>query len=247
MLSSYPELTVIIPTLNEETGIGLVLRELNQALQAFPYEVLVVDGHSLDDTRKIARHFGAQVLVEPRRGYGRAYLTGFGAAKAPILVTLDGDFTYPALAIPRLVNILKEQHLDFISADRSPFITSTMSLPRIIGNHLLSTLVRLLFAIDLRDSQSGMWILRKAILPMILPNINNMSFSQEIKIRAHLFSKAREVPIIYRNRHGTTKLHALRDGVANIWALLQLYQQLKHWKLTPIPIKQNQQLYPQAS
>ena len=228
MLSHFPELTVIIPTLNEEEGIEPVLQELSHVLRNIPFEILVVDGNSLDNTRTIAKKFGARVILEKRQGYGRAYKTGFEAARAPILVTLDGDFTYPATAIPNLVYTLMKYDLDFISIDRFSDKSYVMPLHRVIGNHVLNALMRRLFAINLRDSQSGMWAFRKAVLQAILPFGDDMSFSQEIKILAHLFFRAREVPGKYRKRYGKTKLDAVRVGLTNVWALLRLHRQLKH-------------------
>jgi glycosyltransferase involved in cell wall biosynthesis len=82
--------SVVIPTFNEAKSIGRVLTDIPETIS----EVLVVDSDSSDGTAAIAREMGAKVLREPRRGYGRACLTGLDAANAPdVVVFLDGDYS----------------------------------------------------------------------------------------------------------------------------------------------------------
>ncbi|HYZ94896.1 MAG TPA: glycosyltransferase family 2 protein, partial [Nitrososphaeraceae archaeon] len=93
-------ISVIIPALNEELGIrntisSIPLKEIRDTF-GYDVEILVIDGNSTDQTRDVARKAGAQVIVEKQRGYGRAYKTGFAAARGDIIVTLDADNTYPA-------------------------------------------------------------------------------------------------------------------------------------------------------
>ena len=95
------QLSVIIPTMNEEESIGQVIDSVHQALNGWEYEVLVVDTNSKDRTRDIAAEKGAVVIDEPRRGYGRAYKTGFESSKGEVIATLDADCTYPAEEIGR--------------------------------------------------------------------------------------------------------------------------------------------------
>jgi glycosyltransferase involved in cell wall biosynthesis len=83
--------SVIIPTHNEAQAIGRVLADLPTDIVT---DVLVVDSNSTDGTAKIAEATGARVLREPRRGYGRACLTGLAAADAPdVVVFIDGDYS----------------------------------------------------------------------------------------------------------------------------------------------------------
>jgi len=85
-------ITVVIPCLNEEEGVQRVLG----ALPSFVDEIIVVDNGSTDGTAAVARKLGAIVISELSRGYGRAYKTGFSRATGDIIVTLDGDHSYPA-------------------------------------------------------------------------------------------------------------------------------------------------------
>ena len=104
-------ITVIIPTMNEEAGIGGVIESVRKALDGteFSYDVMIVDTNSKDRTKEIAKEKGAVVIEEPRRGYGRAYKTGFEKAEGDIIATLDADCTYPAEEIPRLTRMLQTE------------------------------------------------------------------------------------------------------------------------------------------
>ena len=96
-MASEPQITVVIPCLNEEEAVGNVV---DQALEGIrrsrPFgEVLVVDNGSEDRSAEVAASHGARVVIEPRRGYGSAYLTGLEAARGEYVVMGDADETYP--------------------------------------------------------------------------------------------------------------------------------------------------------
>ncbi len=182
-----------------------------------PFEVIVVDTDSKDRTRAIAAEKGAVVVPEPRRGYGRAYKTGFERATGEIIATLDADMTYPAPDIPKLADMLEARGLDFITTDRfADMAEGAMSAKHRLGNRVLSVTARLLFRVKIRDSQSGMWVFRRSVLPRLALDSDGMSMSEEIKIEAFKKTKAAEVPITYRVRVGEVKLQSWRDGLGNL-------------------------------
>src|SRR2546421_12127877 len=113
-----PQVSVVIPTMNEEASIGAVIDEVQTALVGWDLEILIVDTDSRDRTRDIATGKGARVVAEPRRGYGRAYKTGFAASRGTYLATLDADSTYPANRFPDLLLPLAEDRADFVSGGR---------------------------------------------------------------------------------------------------------------------------------
>jgi glycosyltransferase involved in cell wall biosynthesis len=206
--------------MNEEESIGEVMDTINKVMTegALEYEVLVVDTNSKDKTREIASEKGAKIIDEPRRGYGRAYKTGFERAEGDVLATLDADCTYPAEDIPDLVKMLEEENLDFITTDRlSKMESGVMSAKHRFGNWVLKFTTNLLFGMRIKDSQSGMWVFRKKILEKIELTSDGMPLSEEIKIEAWRKNlKAKEVPIVYRVRKGEVKLQSWNDGFKNL-------------------------------
>jgi len=210
------KVSVVIPTLNEEESIGHVLDKIPRDSR-YEWEIIIVDGDSKDRTREIAKEKGAKVIVEKRKGYGRAYKTGFAAATGDIIVTLDGDDTYPAEKIPELVDYLLKNDLDFISCERfSKMQKGAMSTTHKFGNWVLTITTRILFGVKIKDSQSGMWIFRRRILKDLNLTSDGMPFSEEIKIEAWRRFRCEEVPIEYRERKGEVKLNTWRDGLKNL-------------------------------
>lgn len=212
------KLSVIIPTLNEEECIGQVIDEVHDSLKGkeADYEIMVVDGRSKDRTREIARAKGAVVVEEPRKGYGRAYKTGFEQARGEFIATMDGDCTYPADMILPLRDMLEKEDLEFITTDRFGHMEDgAMSTMHKIGNLGLSFTTRLLFGRIIRDSQSGMWVFRREALRKINVQDDGMPFSEEIKIEAFRKLRSKEVMIAYRRRVGEVKLSSWKDGWKN--------------------------------
>src|SRR3954451_4339801 len=213
-------ITVIIPCLNEEQGIEKVLR----AMPEFVDERIVVDNNSTDRTSEVAASLGARVVREDVRGYGRAYKRGFAHATGDLIITLDGDQSYPVDALSYLIEAFLHHEVDFLNASRFPVRDKrAMSLKHKFGNLILSLAMSVLFFRWVRDSQSGMWVFRREILKQMKLESDGMAFSEEIKIEAILNPRIRfgEISIQYSSRVGETKLNAWRDGFQNIAFLLK--------------------------
>ena len=212
--------TVVIPCLNEERGIEQVLGRM----PAFVDEVIVVDNDSTDRTAEVARAHGARVIREKVRGYGRAYKTGLLEAQGDIIVTLDGDHSYPVDAISYLLEVFLHSGVRFLSASRFPLKNKqAMSFKHRVGNKLLSLALSLLYFRWVRDSQSGMWVFERECLKEMRLVSDGMAFSEEIKIEAMRNRRIgfREIYIDYSNRMGEIKLKPWRDGFRNLVFLLQ--------------------------
>jgi len=213
-------ITVVIPCLNEEQGIEQVLKRMPE----FVDEVVVVDNGSTDRTSEVARAFGAQVIREEVRGYGRSYRRGFANARGDIIVTLDGDHSYPVDAISYLLEAFLHLEADFLNASRFPVRDPrAMSFKHKVGNLVLSLAMSLLYFRWVRDSQSGMWVFRRSILEEMDLISDGMSFSEEIKIEALKNRKIRfrEISIQYSSRLGEVKLNPWRDGLFNLYFLVK--------------------------
>jgi glycosyltransferase involved in cell wall biosynthesis len=214
------KITVIIPCLNEEQGIEQVLRRM----PSFVDQVIVVDNGSTDRTTEVAHSFGAQVIREPVRGYGRSYKKGFSQAEGDIIVTLDGDHSYPPDAISYLLEAFLHLKADFLNASRFPVRdSSAMSFKHWVGNLVLSIATSLLYFRWVRDSQSGMWVFRREILKHMKLESDSMAFSEEIKIEALKNRRVRfeEISILYSSRLGEIKLNPWRDGFYNLFFLVK--------------------------
>ena len=187
-------------------------------------EIIVVDNNSTDMTAEIGARFGVRVFREERQGYGHAYFKGLAEATGDIIVTMDGDGTYPPEEIPRLVELLLSEQLDFISACRFPLANpKNMDPVSKFGNWVLTWTTRILFGYGLRDSQSGMWVFFRSALDRIQLKSTGMAFSEEIKIEAiRRGLKFRESHIPYHLRFGKKKIKKFQDGIRNLLFLFGL-------------------------
>lgn len=194
-----------------------------QRMPKFVDQVIVVDNGSTDRTADVAKSYGAQVIHEEVRGYGRAYKSGFQKATGDVIVTLDGDHSYPVDALSYLLEAFLHLEVDFLNASRFPVRDrNAMSFKHKFGNWVLSLAMSLLYFRWVRDSQSGMWVFRRNILERINLTSDGMAFSEEIKIEALKAGvRFQELSIQYSSRLGEIKLNPWRDGFYNLWFLVK--------------------------
>ena len=194
------------------------------------WEVVVVDGASPDGTAAIAEAEGARVIIERRKGYGRAYKTGFAAATGEVIATADGDATYPVETIPGLVKRVLDERIDFLTGNRFAYLEpKAMTTEHRVGNWVLNLFLRTAYHRyvhqlpgGLADSQSGFWVFRRELLGKLRLTEDGMAFSEEFKIEAIVRGvRFVEVPIQYRERWGPPKLSSWRDGVRNFLFLAE--------------------------
>ena len=215
----------MLPTLNEEKGVGKTIDSINREYfkkNKWDLEIIIIDGDSKDKTREIAKKKGAKIVLEKRKGYGRAYKTGLPHAKGEIIVTGDADATYPFDKIHEYIKQLIDEDLDFITTDRFAKLKhGSMTIKHHFGNWILATTLRFLFLLKIKDSQSGMWIFKKDALDKIqsLEKFDDgMPFSEEIKIEMFKSKniKAIEIPSTLYTREGEKKLQSFTDGWKNL-------------------------------
>lgn len=212
-------INLILPCFNEAAG----LRKLLPAAPGFIDRVIVVDNNSTDESVSVCEEFDpVHVISENMQGYGAAYLAGFAACDADIIVAMDADATYPTQEITSLLDVLLVDSFDFVSGCRFPLKQkNTMDWINQVGNQLLTGMINMKYGLRLRDSQSGMWVFRRTILKQLNLQNTGMGLSQEIKIKAFTDPRiaATEVRIGYFYREGDTKLKLWRDGWMNLQAL----------------------------
>jgi glycosyltransferase involved in cell wall biosynthesis len=213
--------SVVIPCLNEAETIAECVGQARGALAAngLAGEVIVVDNGSTDGSGDLARSAGADVVEEPRRGYGSAYLAGLAAAQGDYVVMVDADLTYDFNEIPAFVREL-EAGADVVIGNRMQNIKpGAMPLLSRLGNPLLSGFLNVLHRTNVHDAHCGMRALRRDVVPALGLRTVGMEFASEMVIRAtreHL--DVREVPIALHPRVGESKLSPFRDG----WRHLRL-------------------------
>jgi hypothetical protein len=214
------KVSVVIPCYNEEEGVQHVIRSLPKSVD----EIVVVDNNSTDRTAEVAASLGARVVPEKRKGYGAAYKAGLPAVTGDITVTLDGDGSYPTEQIEEVIDYLLDTGLDFVSASRFPLQNpEAMTFTNKLGNRVLTVSMLLLFGRGIRDSQSGMWVYRTRVYPLMTLTSDGMPFSEEIKIEAIRDKRIRfgEYHVKYHQRIGEVKLEKWRDGFRNLFFLLK--------------------------
>jgi len=216
MKKTNSDVTVIIPTLNEELGIGPTLRELREVLEDPCY--LVVDGHSVDGTVELAKRRGARVVMQKDRGKGLAIAQALEHVDSGTryVAFIDGDYTYPAGYIPKMIEVLeKNPEVGMVTGNRFNrrfALKEAMSDVYYLGNRFLAITQFLLNRVRLRDPLTGLRVVRWEILKDWKPK--SRSFDVEAELNHHVERKGYriiEIPIRYRKRFGEKKLK-LRHG-----------------------------------
>ena len=223
-VADRPLVSVVIPCLNEAENIVECVTRAREALarNAIPGEVVVADNDSEDGSRELAESAGARVVHEPRRGYGSAYLAGFGAARGEFIVMGDADLTYDFDEIPRFLAALQDG-ADMVIGDRMKNIHPGAMpwLHRYVGNPLLSGFLNVLFRTGVSDAHCGMRAVRRSRLPQLDLRTTGMEFASEMVIRAAKERlDIRQFPIEYHPRGGESKLSSFRDGWRHLRFLL---------------------------
>ncbi len=216
--------SVVIPCLNEAETIEACVLKARKAMDdaGIAGEVVVADNGSDDGSPELAAEAGARVIHEPRRGYGSAYLAGFGTALGRYVVMADADLTYDFEEIPKFIEPL-EDGADFVIGNRMNNIHPGAMpwLHRYIGNPLLSGILNVFFRTGVRDAHCGMRAFRRDLLPQLDLRTTGMEFASEMVIRAAKENlDIRQRPIEYHPRGGESKLSSFRDGWRHLRFLL---------------------------
>jgi hypothetical protein len=219
-----PELSVVIPCLNEAESIALVVRKARDTMQreGIHGEVVVADNGSDDGSAELAREAGARVIHEARRGYGSAYLAGFEAARGAYVLMGDADDSYDFTELSRFLEPLRDG-ADMVIGNRMGGLQrgSMPMLHRYVGNPLLTGILNLFFHTGVSDAHCGMRAFRRDLLPRLDLRTTGMEFASEQVIRSSkLGLDIREVDIHYRPRKGESKLSSFSDGWRHLRFLL---------------------------
>jgi glycosyltransferase involved in cell wall biosynthesis len=220
-----PQVSVVIPCLDEEAAIGDVVDESWRGLERCGRsgEVIVVDNGSTDRSAEIAADAGATVIREPRRGYGRAYLTGLAQARGEYVVMGDGDGTYPMARLGSFVDAL-DAGSDLVLGSRFEGRIHSGAMPwshRWIGNPILTGMLNRLFGVRVSDAHCGMRAIRRSAIPLLDLHSTGMEFASEMVFKAFRRRlEVREIPIDYFPRTGESKLSRFGDAWRHVRFML---------------------------
>ena len=220
-----PEISVVIPCLNEEEAVGAVVDQAWEGIHASgrPGEVIVVDNASTDRSADVAAEHGAIVVREERPGYGSAYLAGLAVARGEFIVMGDADETYPIRDLAPFVARLAAGD-DLVMGSRFEGTIHGEAMPwlnRHVGNPILTGLLNVLFGVKVSDAHCGMRAVRRDALETLDLHSTGMEFASEMVFKAFRRKlRVSEIPIDYYPRVGESKLNRFGDAWRHVRFML---------------------------
>ncbi len=225
------KIAVLIPCYNEELTIEKVIKDFKKELPEA--DIYVYDNNSKDKTAEIARKNGAIVRHEYRQGKGNVVRSMFRDIDADIYVMTDGDDTYPAEEVHKLIEPIKNGQADMVIGDRLTNGTYKNENKRQFhqfGNNLVKNSINSLFKTNLKDIMTGYRVFNKVFvktMPVMSPK-----FEIETEMTLHALDKKfiiKEIPIVYRDRPegSESKLNTVGDGIKVIKTIIKMYKDFK--------------------
>jgi glycosyltransferase involved in cell wall biosynthesis len=213
-MSNMPaRIAVLIPCCNEEATIGTVVRDFRAAMPEA--DVFVYDNNSKDRTVDAAREAGAIVRTERHQGKGSVVRRMFADIEADIYVLVDGDDTYEAAAMPRLVDALVREGLDVVSGRRIAVGQAAYRAGHVLGNRLLTGLTALMFRVKIADLLSGYRVMSRRFVKSFPFTAEGFGIETELTVHAvRLLMPTLEIDTRYKERPegSVSKLNTWVDG-----------------------------------
>ena len=211
------ELAVVIPTYNERENVPVVLSALSRALYDVDWEAIIVDDESPDGTAEFVREMGASnprihVLERiGRRGLSSACIEGMLTTSAPYIAVIDADMQHDETALPKMLERIRDEHLDLVVASRNLEGGSQgeVSRWRLWLSNLGNRVSRLVCHCDISDAMSGFFVIDRHFFQEIVHRLTGSGFKILVDVLASSPRPVRvaEVPYRFRSRkHGESKL-----------------------------------------
>lgn len=209
------KVSVIIPARNESGGIKQIIEQVK------PYadEVIVIDGHSKDNTKEIAIQCGAKVMMDNNKGKGDAYRVGINTAKGDIIVFIDADGSHEPNDIPKLAEPIVQGKADLVIGSRmlggsDEFHGNTSNYIRMVGGGLITLIINLLFKTSLTDCLNGFRVIKKDVALTLNLKANQFDIEHEMIMKCLKRGyKVCEVPSHeYERKWGKSKLPTFRKA-----------------------------------
>lgn len=216
-------IAVLVPCYNEELTVAKVVRDFKAALPTA--KVYVYDNNSTDRTAELAREAGAIVRQEALQGKGNVVRRMFADVDADVYVLIDGDDTYDAADAPRFVAELVRENLDMINGRRVARAQGAYRPGHVIGNVLLSGIVRKIFGDRIKDMLSGYKVMSRRYVKSFPGLSSGFEIETELTVHAlELGMPVLELPTMYgeRSEESPSKLRTFRDGIRIVWTITRL-------------------------
>jgi glycosyltransferase involved in cell wall biosynthesis len=222
-------IAVLIPCFDEERTIGRVIDDFRAQLPNA--RIVVFDNCSTDRSMEIAKEHGAEVVIEPRQGKGFVVESMFGVVDADLYVMVDGDDTYPADSVHKLIEPILKNRADMVVGSRlSDNAKKSFRSFHLFGNRLVCFFVNMITGAKLTDIMSGYRAFNRIVTQIIPVVSSGFEVETELTIQTLYYQRRIiEVDIPYRNRPkgSQSKLKTFRDGFRVLWKIFSLFRALK--------------------
>jgi glycosyltransferase involved in cell wall biosynthesis len=225
---AQPRVAVLVPCFNEEAAVATVVADFQKALPAAA--IYVYDNNSSDRTAAVARDAGASVRSERRQGKGHVVRRMFADIDADIYVLVDGDATYDAPSVSKMIEALKSDHLDMVVGLRVDQAQAAWRPGHRTGNWLLTSFLAAVFGRAFKDILSGYRVFSRRFVKSF-PVLSD-GFEIETELSVHALELALptaeiETPYFARPEGSVSKLNTWRDGFRILLTILKLYRSEK--------------------
>ena len=221
------KVSIIIPTLNEEDSLNVLLNELLKFNDNI-YEIIVVDGQSNDKTIEIAKKYNCKIIIQQiKLGYGDAIIKGINEANSDYSIILDGDGSKNPTYIKNLIEKIVNSNLEFVFAERYGQGAGSLddTLLTLIGNRIFTLIGKIFFRLKINDILHTFFICKNEKFKKINFKFNDFGFCVELPIKVHKGKfRYNSIPTIERKRiAGKIKVRSFVDGYKILISMVKLF------------------------
>ncbi|MDD3887315.1 MAG: glycosyltransferase family 2 protein [Patescibacteria group bacterium] len=230
------KIAIVIPCYNEEKTIGKVISDFKKELPGA--RIILFDNNCTDNTVKIAKDFSVEVIKEERQGKGYVIQSMFDNIDSEYYIMIDGDDTYPAVEVHKLLQPVIEDKTDMVVGTRLEQATKKTLRPlHQFGNVLILKTINIFFRTNLKDILSGYRVMNKKFIKSIPILTSGFEVETEITLQAlERGLRIKEIPIMYRERPdgSESKLRSFRDGSKILYTILSILRDYRPMTFFPL-------------
>ena len=218
------KISIVIPAKNEADNIGEIITKCKK----YADELLVVDGHSTDKTREVARALGVRVILDNKKGKGDGIRTAIKAVSGDLIVFIDADGSHDPEDIPKLIKPILDNECDHVTGSRMLGGSDELhgdigKFIRMVGSDIITLGINYRFGVRLTDSQNGFRALRTEVARDIGLEEDITSIEQEMIIKTLKKGyKMGEVPTHeYKRKSGCSKIDVKKVAFRYVWCWIK--------------------------